>query len=228
MRFEKGTQVKVREKGESPCGSWRPGRIGNRHTCVFKYYNFPQDASLFVKEVPRKVLRPCHPAVLKRGRVPGDVVEIFENNSWKLAEFLGTLERSVFVIRLIGSSTEIQAHSRIRIPCAWKDNSCVEFPMESAKQKNAAMNSHSRAGNLKYQIPQSCVEMQTGDDLFSAKYDVYAEQQYQFTGRMKKRQDARITPGSLPKKRAKLKENEKCYKLKVQHMSTQKLEKFQS
>ncbi|KAG0458016.1 hypothetical protein HPP92_023173 [Vanilla planifolia] len=207
MRFKKGTQVEVMEKEELPIGSWRPARIveGNGHSYVVSYDNCYSDKGLAIKKVPRKLLRPCPPTIWQRGFVPGDIVEVFENNSWQLAEFSQTLEGSIVFLRLIGSSKKIQAHRcQLRIPCTWKDDTWIAFPKESVKSNNVHMNIQSKARNLSNQIPQSCLVTRTGDDIISAKYDACADQQNQCSKRMKKRSNVYSTPlvsGSYKKKR---------------------------
>lgn len=54
--------------------------------------------------------------------VPGDVVEVLDNFSWKLATISKVSGKRYFVVRLLGSSLEIKvSKSNIRLRQSWKD-----------------------------------------------------------------------------------------------------------
>ncbi|KAI0519468.1 hypothetical protein KFK09_006916 [Dendrobium nobile] len=125
MRFTKGTEVEVMERGELPFQSWKPAKIvkGNGHTYIIKYDNCAMEGSLIAGKVPRKLLRPRPPPMQQKSHNIGEIVEVFENYSWRLAEILGALSKNIVVVRLFGSSKEINVPLFLmRVPSTWKDN----------------------------------------------------------------------------------------------------------
>lgn len=195
MRLKKGTEVEVMEKGELIFESWRPAKIvkGNGHTYVIKYDNCGEDINLIVNKVPRKLLRPRPPPIEPRSYSSGDIVEVFENYSWRLAEILRILCTSIIVVRLLGSSKEIEVPLFLmRVPSTWKNDCWTTYQRESDKHKNSTINNQSKGGNLSSQIPPSCLEVLKcdGDDLIREKYDTGAYT----SGRSKKRPRTFLTP----------------------------------
>lgn len=129
MRFKKGNKVEVWSQREVPSGSWRSAEIisGNGHYYTVRYDGYPMDGSVAVDRVPRKAIRPCPPpAGILKDSISGDVVEVFDNNSWKLAEVLVVVDKKYCSVRLLGSSREIRAHkSLLRRRLSWQDNKWV-------------------------------------------------------------------------------------------------------
>ena len=130
MRFKKGSMVEVLSKREVPSGSWFRAEIisGNGH-----YYNVKPDGGQAIEKVQRKDIRPCPPTIagsmswVPGDRVPGDIVEVFENNTWKRAKVTKVLDGGIyFVVSLIGSSEELMLHkSNVRLRQIWKGNRWV-------------------------------------------------------------------------------------------------------
>ncbi|CAL5438673.1 unnamed protein product [Camellia sinensis] len=112
MRYKKGSIVEVLSKNEVPSGSWRCAEIicGNGHNYTVRYEMDPGATDeAIVERVSRKSIRPCPPPVkLSENCVPGDVVEVFQNFSWKLATVSKVLGRNCFLVRLLGSSHEFK------------------------------------------------------------------------------------------------------------------------
>ncbi|KAK9697783.1 hypothetical protein RND81_08G061100 [Saponaria officinalis] len=113
MRFKKGTKVEVSTLKEGPSRSWRCAEIighdSNRYTVRYE-----GDVELFgkarVERVSRKAIRPCPPRVdVLQDWVPGDVVEVLHDFSWKMATVLKDLGRDHVLIRLLGSAVEFEA-----------------------------------------------------------------------------------------------------------------------
>lgn len=129
MRYKKGSQVEVLSKREAPSGSWRCAEIisGNGHTYSVKYDCYSPDMDGAVERVPRKAIRPCPPPVkFPRNLVPGDIVEVFEHNSWKLGEVSRVSGGHYFFVRLLGSSRQFRAEiSGIRLRQSWHHNKWV-------------------------------------------------------------------------------------------------------
>ncbi|EOY30962.1 RNA binding protein, putative isoform 3 [Theobroma cacao] len=82
---------------------------------------------MIVERVSRKAIRPCPPAlVVPDNWVPGDVVEVFDNFSWKMATVLGILEKKYILVRLLGSSLEFKvSRFDIRVRQSWQDDEWV-------------------------------------------------------------------------------------------------------
>ncbi|RRT53986.1 hypothetical protein BHE74_00004567 [Ensete ventricosum] len=141
MRFKKGNKVEVWSRRELASGSWWSAEIisGNGHNYSVRYDGYPTDSS-DVKS--------------------GDVVEVFDNNSWKLAEVLMVFDKKYCSVRLIGSSREFRTHnSHIRRHLSWQDEQWVVIHKESGKQHGGILNSSSRGEKFGDRKPQSCVEM---------------------------------------------------------------------
>ncbi|KAJ6813506.1 uncharacterized protein M6B38_144235 [Iris pallida] len=129
MKFKKGTKIEVFNKREVPSGSWWPAEIlsGNAHTYWVRYGRYSGDMGADVARVPRKAIRPCPPPVEGLGSwVAGDIVEVFNNCSWKLAQVSRIGDGDCFFVRHLGLSTEFLAHmSDIRLRQSWQDNNWV-------------------------------------------------------------------------------------------------------
>ncbi|KAK6248448.1 hypothetical protein QUC31_020013 [Theobroma cacao] len=130
MRFKKGTKVEVLSKKEVPSGSWQCAEIisGNGHSYTVRYQGYSGATDkMIVERVSRKAIRPCPPAlVVPDNWVPGDVVEVFDNFSWKMATVLGILEKKYILVRLLGSSLEFKvSRFDIRVRQSWQDDEWV-------------------------------------------------------------------------------------------------------
>lgn len=126
MRFKKGTKVEVLSKAEVPSGSWLCAEIicGNGHYYTVRYDGYQGAAGdAIVERVSRKAIRPCPPALgLTDNWSPGDVVEVFQNFSWKMATVLKVLGKKYVLVRLLGSSLEFQVSKfDIRVRQSWQD-----------------------------------------------------------------------------------------------------------
>ncbi|XP_027330409.1 uncharacterized protein LOC113846401 isoform X2 [Abrus precatorius] len=138
MRFKKGTKVEVLNKAEVPCGSWQCAEIicGNGHNYTVRYEGAAGEAT--VERVSRKDIRPCPPALeLAEYWNPGDVVEVFQNFSWKMATVLKALGKKYFLVRLLGSSLEFQVSKfDIRVRKSWQDDHWIVVGKGSASCEN--------------------------------------------------------------------------------------------
>jgi hypothetical protein len=132
MKFRKGVKVEVLQKAEAPFGSWRPATIvsGNGHTYLVSYDEHPFDGGVDVERIPRKALRPSPPP--SDGQVcwvPGDILEVFDSYSWKVAEVVRLLGQEFYLVRLLGSSQEMRVHaSNLRTRQLWQDSDWVALP----------------------------------------------------------------------------------------------------
>ncbi|CAK8563363.1 unnamed protein product [Lathyrus sativus] len=127
MRFKKGTKVEVLSKAEVPSGSWLCAEIirGKDHHYTVKYEGFQGDTGeAIVGRVSRKSIRPCPPALeLVANWTPGEIVEVYQNFSWKMATVLKVLGKKCISVRLVGSSLEFQVSKfDIRVRQSWQDD----------------------------------------------------------------------------------------------------------
>ncbi|XP_047081205.1 uncharacterized protein LOC124691967 isoform X1 [Lolium rigidum] len=151
MKFRKGVKVEVLQKAEAPFGSWRPATIvsGNGHTYLVSYDERPFDGGVDVERIPRKALRPSPPP--SDGQVcwvPGDILEVFDSYSWKVAEVVRLLGQEFYLVRLLGSSQEMRVHtSNLRARQLWQDGDWVALPKDSARCAGGSLRSRTKGGN---------------------------------------------------------------------------------
>ncbi|CAA6666359.1 unnamed protein product [Spirodela intermedia] len=143
MKYKKGTKVEVLNKREVPSGSWWCAEIisGNGHTYSVRYDPSPSGMSELVERVPRKVIRPCPPSVQDPITwMSGDIVEVFDNGSWKLAEVCSTVDGNCFSVRVLGSSRLFNADkSDIRLRQCWKDNRWIVIEKDVRSSESAKL-----------------------------------------------------------------------------------------
>ncbi|WCJ40621.1 Plant Tudor-like RNA-binding protein [Euphorbia peplus] len=123
MRFKKGSSVEVFSKKEVPTGAWLCAEVmsGNGHTYSVKYRNFPNSGETMVERVSRKAIRPC-PSAVKGHWIPGDVVEVYHNFSWKMARILEVKDGEMFSVRILGVSKGCFHKSFLRVRQCWQDD----------------------------------------------------------------------------------------------------------
>ncbi|KAI3822430.1 hypothetical protein L1987_10020 [Smallanthus sonchifolius] len=122
MRFKKGSKVEVRSK-EAPA-SWCVAEIisGNGHA-----YNVRYNGYQGVEKVSRGNIRPYPPAIGSQSWVTGDIVEVFDENSWKVATVLKVLKGGRYLVRLHEFAREIRVHkTSIRARKAWCDGQWIQ------------------------------------------------------------------------------------------------------
>ncbi|OIV99935.1 hypothetical protein TanjilG_26273 [Lupinus angustifolius] len=141
MRFKEGAKVEVLCNTEVPSGSWLCAEIicGNGHYCTIRYDGYHgADGEAIVERVSRKAIRPCPPAIeLVESWCPGDVVEIFQNFSWKMATILKALGKKYILIRLLGSSLEFQVSKfDIRVRQSWQGGKWIVVGEGSASYQD--------------------------------------------------------------------------------------------
>ncbi|XP_074576576.1 uncharacterized protein LOC141833077 isoform X2 [Curcuma longa] len=169
MRFKKGTKVEVWNRREVPSGSWWSAEIisGNGHTYSVKYDGYPTDSNLAVDRVPRKAIRPCPPSEDLKELSIGDVVEVFDNNSWKLAEVLMIIDKKYCSMMLLESLKELQIHkSYIRRQLSWQDNKWTVIHKDSGEQNDGKHSGSVRVGKSKCPMLQSPEKMDTKHNNF--------------------------------------------------------------
>ncbi|KAF7838659.1 plant tudor-like RNA-binding protein [Senna tora] len=141
MRFLKGTKVEVLSKAEVPSGSWQCAEIlyddGHFYTVRYDGYHGTSGEAI-VERVSRKAIRPCPPALgVTENWNPGDVVEVFQNFSWRMAIVLKVVWKKYILVRLLGSSLEFKVNkSDIRVRQSWQNNKWIVIGKASANFEN--------------------------------------------------------------------------------------------
>ncbi|KAI3419005.1 uncharacterized protein J3R85_013518 [Psidium guajava] len=125
MRLKKGSKVEVLSMKEDLIGAWVYSEIisGNGRNYYVKCCGYPGNGGKTVERVPRKVIRPCPPPAEGIGVwVPGDVVEVLHNLSWKTAIVEEVFHENHFLVRPVGSFRHFNVHKRyLRARQIWKD-----------------------------------------------------------------------------------------------------------
>ncbi|KAI9190907.1 hypothetical protein LWI28_000605 [Acer negundo] len=179
MRFKKGSKVEVFCRNEVPSGAWRCAEIisGNGHNYTVRYAQYlGKTNNVYMDKVSRKAIRPCPPAAdCAESWMAGDVVEVFDDFSWKIATILKVLSGDSSLVRLLGSSREFQAHKmNIRVRKSWQDDEWVLIgkgsgSSEVAKYKGGStFNSHKK---MSFRLAQADadLEVQEGNNCFGIK-----------------------------------------------------------
>lgn len=179
MRFKKGNKVEVLSKREVPSGSWRCAEIicGNGHNYTIRYDGYEQaNGKTVLERVSRKAIRPCPPPLEISGSwVPGDVVEVFDNFSWKMSTISQVLGKNYYKVRILGSSREFEVLKfDIRVRQSWQDNKWVVIGKGSGNFEDGK---HDENSTLKYNLNLSSqvhnrttrIKIRVKDDCFPVK-----------------------------------------------------------
>ncbi|KAK9141637.1 hypothetical protein Syun_011037 [Stephania yunnanensis] len=124
MRFKKGNKIEVFKQVEVASGSWICAEIlsGNGHNYDITYAH--RHGVAVVERIPRKFIRPCQPVVKNaKDWAVGDMVEVLDDISWKVATVLKVIGGSYYMVRFLGSYLELKVHkSDLRARQIWKDD----------------------------------------------------------------------------------------------------------
>ena len=130
MRFLKGSKVEVLKNKQVPPGEWHCAKIifgnGNTYSVMFEG-SLEITAEVVVERVARKAIRPCPPPTeTMEDWAVGDVAEVFNVGSWRMAMILKVLGGDYHFVRLLGSSEKFRVHkSNIRVRQVWQDDKWV-------------------------------------------------------------------------------------------------------
>lgn len=129
MRFKKGSRVEVMKNFDMPI-AWHEAEIltDNRHTYSVVYVHQPDTISESeVERVSGKYVRPCPPSTQGKATWEvGDIVEVFEDFSWKIASILKVLQGDCYFVRLLGTSIEFTVHKlNVRDRWLWQDDKWI-------------------------------------------------------------------------------------------------------
>ncbi|XP_024962075.1 uncharacterized protein LOC112502418 [Cynara cardunculus var. scolymus] len=154
MKFQKGSRVEVMNKTELPT-SWCVAEVVSRngHTYSLRYYCYPG-----VEKVSREFIRPCPPRAKDlQSWMAGDIVEVFDDNSWKTATVCNVSDAGHFSLRPHGFTHEINVHkSNIRARQSWQDGQWVPIVKISGNYGDVNVNQMVEpdcGANLGLQIP---------------------------------------------------------------------------
>ncbi|KAH9623120.1 hypothetical protein KSS87_001695 [Heliosperma pusillum] len=153
MRFRKGTKVEVLNLKEGPSGSWRCAEIigcGSHRYTVRYEGGIELFGKLMVERVSRKAIRPSPPPVdVLEDWIPGDVVEVLHNYSWKMATILKVSGRSHLLVRLLGSTVEFKANKYdVRARICWQNGEWIVIGKASNKCEDLRFRFPSSRNNI--------------------------------------------------------------------------------
>ncbi|XP_074563879.1 uncharacterized protein LOC141820455 isoform X2 [Curcuma longa] len=128
MKFKQGDEVEVlRRNKEEAYASWFPSTISsvlvNKYSVTYKLVVSPQGKPI-VETVDCKDVRPCPPLVPhKQDWCVGDVVEVLDTHSWKVARIAKIVENKYVLAKVFGS-IQLKRFSiyDARVSQAWQSN----------------------------------------------------------------------------------------------------------
>lgn len=231
MRFKRGSKVEVLSKNEVPSGSWRCAEIisGNGHDYTVRYdgYEGAKNVTL-VERVSEKAIRPCPPSLeISENWVRGDVVEVFDNCSWKMATVSQVLGKNFFLVRLLGSSLEFEVFKfDIRARQSWQGNKWVVVGKGSVNfdHENLALQGN-RNLSYRYHKTNTRVNLKAEDDHFPVKNNVNIQESHVVSSKTLKRgspycySQVEAYAGVNQKFRA-IEKEDKCHRVKAANSST--------
>ncbi|XP_076891256.1 uncharacterized protein LOC143542587 [Bidens hawaiensis] len=116
MRFKKGSKVEVMNKEVRK--AWCVAEGGEK--------------------VSRRFVKPFPPAIDSQNFVTGDIVEVFDENLWKVATVSKILKGGWFLVRPRGFAYEIRAHkTNVRARQSWGDGQRVPVGKISGSKRSS-------------------------------------------------------------------------------------------
>uniref|UniRef100_A0A5B7AJ30 ENT domain-containing protein n=1 Tax=Davidia involucrata TaxID=16924 RepID=A0A5B7AJ30_DAVIN len=195
MRFKKGSKVEVMNRNEVPI-SWRCAEIisGNGHTYSVRYDCNPGLTNeVVVERVSRKTIRPCPiPVEGVESWVAGDIVETYDDISWKITTVLKVLGGDYYLVRILGFSREFRVHkSNIRVRQSWEDDKWVVIGKGSGscgdvKNNLSTLNCHKKV-SLRVAQDNTTIKLQEGDDCFAVRNNAGLQESHIVSSRTLKR-----------------------------------------
>lgn len=127
MKLKNGSKLKILSKKEVPLGpqcSMKAIRSNGPNYMARHVKSKGANNQAMVEQMSHKVIVPCHTRLdLSEAWAPGDVVEVLDNNSWKMATVSEVLGKMHILVRLLGSSQEFKVRKTdIRVRQSWKDD----------------------------------------------------------------------------------------------------------
>lgn len=226
--------MEVLSKKEVPSGSWRCAEIicGNGHNYTVRYDgNEGANGEAIAESISRNAIRPCPPPLeISENWVRGDVVEVFDNFSWKMATVSQVLGKKYFLVRLLGSSLEFKVFKfNIRPRQSWHDDKWVVVGKGSGNFEDGKHDEHS---TLKWNLKLSSQFRKTNtrmnlceeDDCFPVKNRVNFQESHVVSSKTLKRgspycySQVEVYAGVNQKFRA-IEKEDKCYRVKAANLS---------
>ncbi|XP_057968204.1 uncharacterized protein LOC131157822 [Malania oleifera] len=184
MRYKRGIKVEVLTQKDVPSGSWRSAEIisGNGHTYAVRYdAHVGSTDEAVVERVSRKSIRPFPPPKeFSENWVPGDIVEVFDNFSWKMATISKVLDRKFYLVRLLGSVWEFKVKKvYIRARLSWQDDKWVVIGkgsrnFQDGKQTKKSTPKYSKSSQV--QLIEAVMNPRAKGDCVSVKNKMYAQE----------------------------------------------------
>ncbi|WMV31597.1 hypothetical protein MTR67_024982 [Solanum verrucosum] len=125
MRFKRGSKVEVMNMKQSPALQRRAEILSdNEHMYTVRYDYYPgMESKGRTERVSRKNIRSCTPCVEGlENQETGQVVEVFDESSWKMATIVKVLDSDYYLVRQTGCLKELCVHrSNTRVVQCWQD-----------------------------------------------------------------------------------------------------------
>lgn len=132
MKFKQGDEVEVLRRDKEAYASWFPSIISsvfvNKYSVTYKLFVSPQGKPI-VETVDGNDVRPCPPLVpYKQDWLIGEVAEVLDTHSWKVARIAKIVENKYVVAKIFGS-IQLKRFSiyDARVSQAWQNNSWFDM-----------------------------------------------------------------------------------------------------
>ncbi|KAM7459459.1 hypothetical protein LguiA_036453 [Lonicera macranthoides] len=154
MKFKKGNKVEVMNKKEA-LTSWRFAEIisGNGHTYSVRYdCSSGKTREEAVERVSRKAIRPIPPQLEgAESWLVGDIVEVFDEDSWKMARVLKDYDGDYYLVHALGISFKVHKLN-IRMRQSWQNDKWVVIGKGSGSCMDVKSNCYQKKS---FRIPQT-------------------------------------------------------------------------
>ncbi|CAI9100214.1 OLC1v1037164C3 [Oldenlandia corymbosa var. corymbosa] len=144
MRFEKGSKVEVFFENERPSGSWRFAEVVSRDDrCLYTVRcAIGSQDEVVIQNVSARLIRPYPPLLtMPACWMPGDVVEVLHDYSWKLATVSKVFWDNELLVRLVGALNEFKVCSYdVRQRQSWTNGKWVAVGQVSGNHDNKKCN----------------------------------------------------------------------------------------
>ncbi|PON57912.1 Agenet domain containing protein [Parasponia andersonii] len=192
MGLKKGSKVEVLCKKEVPFGAWRCAEIvsGDGRTYNVRYEStFGMANGLAVERVPRTAIRPCPPSVESVVNwAYGDIVEVLDSGSWKIAVVSKVLDADFCLVRLLGSLKEFMVHkSKTRWRKTWQDDKWVVFGKAYDSREVANSNNFPNLNCCEVPPVDTRIKLLAGNDGLAFQEKNYLQDSYIVSARSLKR-----------------------------------------
>ncbi|XP_074557984.1 uncharacterized protein LOC141813884 [Curcuma longa] len=127
MKFKPGDEVEILRRSEEPNGSWFPAVISSvlvdKYSVRYKLFISPRGKPI-VETVDDKDVRPSPPFVpCKQDWSTGEIAEVLDTHSWKVAKIAKILKNGYVVAKVLGSiQLKMFPLYDVRVRQAWQTN----------------------------------------------------------------------------------------------------------